>query len=178
VLVTSAFLRGELGYSKVSISRVLSAGIRAYEALEIPMPKLNGKDFVVHYARYIELRKFKRGQSQSDWVWVRRHRVSENAGPTALNRHMPARLDALYKLADKAGEIYRLAHVTMLQAIGEGKVQGLEWMLRVGWPTPDVGTVVRIGQIEGMAHLIPLEPNKSWLVNNRIDLETWNTMYD
>jgi len=51
-------------------------------------------------------------------------------------------------------------------------------MLRVGWLTPDVGTVVRIGQIEGMAHLILLEPNESWLVNNRIDLETWNTMYD
>ena len=45
-------------------------------------------------------------------------------------------------------------------------------MLCVGWPTSDVGTVVRIGQIEGIAHLIPLEPNKSWLVNNRIDLET------
>jgi len=66
----------------------------------------------------------------------------------------------------------------MLQAIGGGKVQGLEGILRVGWPTLDIGTVVRIGQLEGIAHLIPLEPNESWLVNNRIDLEIWNTMYD
>jgi len=132
----------------------------------------------VHHARCTGLRKFRRGQSRSDWVWVRRHRVSEKAGPTALNGHIPARLNTLYKLGDKAGEIYRLAHVTMLQAIGGGKVQGPEGMLRVGWVTPDVGTVVRIRQIEGMAHLIPLEPNESWLVNNRIDLETWNTMYD
>jgi len=66
----------------------------------------------------------------------------------------------------------------MLQARGGGKVQELEGMLHVGWPTPDVGTVVRIGQIQCMAHLIPLEPNESWLVNNRMDLETWNTIYD
>jgi len=91
---------------------------------------------------------------------------------------MPARLNAFYKLGDKAGKIYRLAYVTILQAIGGGKVQGPEGMLCVGWPTPDMGTVVRIGQIEGMAHLIPLESNESWLVNNRIDLETWNTMYN
>jgi len=161
VLATSAFLRGELGYSEVSISRVLSAGIRAYEVLEISVPKLNGEGFVVHNARCTGLRKFRRGQSRSDWVWVRRHWASEKAGPTALNGHIPARLNALYKLGDKAGEIYRLAYVTMLQAIGESKVQGPEGMLHIGWPTPDMDTVVRIGQIEGMAHLIPLESNES-----------------
>jgi len=84
---------------------------------------------------------------------------------------MPTRLNALYKLEDKAGEVYRLAHITMLQAIGGGKVQGPEGILHVSWPTLDVGTVVRIGQIEGIAYLIPLEPNESWLVKNRIDLE-------
>ena len=178
VLATRTFLRGELGYSEVSISRVLSAGIRAYEALEIPVPKLNGEGFVVYHARCTGLRKFRREQSWSDWVWVRKHQASEKAGPTVLNRHMPARLNALYKLGDKAVEIYRLAHVMMLQAIGGGKVEGPEGMLRVGWPTSDVGTVLRIGEIEGMVHLIPLEPNESWLVHNRIDLETWNMMYD
>jgi len=66
VLVTSAFMRGELRYSEVSISRVLSAGIRAYKALEIPMPKLNREGFVVHHARCTGLRKFRRGQSRSD----------------------------------------------------------------------------------------------------------------
>jgi len=66
VLVTSAFLRGELGYSKVRISRVLSAGIQAYKALKIPVPKLNGEGFVVHHARCTGLRKFRREQSQSN----------------------------------------------------------------------------------------------------------------
>ena len=120
--MTSTFFREELGYSEVSISRVLSVGRRAYEALENAMPKLNGEGFVVHHARCTELRKFSRRQSWSDWVWVRRYRAWEKAGPTALNRHMPARLNALYNLGDKAGEIYQLAHLTMLQAMGEDKV--------------------------------------------------------
>jgi hypothetical protein len=51
-------------------------------------------------------------------------------------------------------------------------------MLRVGFPPMAEGMVVPIAKIEGMAHLIPLEPGESWLVNNRVDLETWNTIYD
>jgi len=37
--------------------------------------------------------------------------------------------------------------------------------------------MVRIADIEGMAHVIPLEKGKLWLVNNRIDLITWNELY-
>jgi len=51
-------------------------------------------------------------------------------------------------------------------------------MLRVGFPATIEGMVVSIAKIKGMAHLIPLEPGESWLANNRIDLETWNTIYD
>ena len=38
--------------------------------------------------------------------------------------------------------------------------------------------VVRIIDVEGMAHLIPVDPNKLYLVNNRIDMDTWNDIYD
>ena len=68
--------------------------------------------------------------------------------------------------------------MTMLQCVGGTSLQGAEGMLRVGWPTRNNSVVVKIAQIEGMAHLIPLEPGTSWLGNNRIDLETWNTMYN
>ena len=70
-----------------------------------------------------------------------------------------------------------MAHMTLLQCIGGHVVQGVEGMLRVGLSTsPEV--VVLISKIEGIAHLIPLEPKRTWLVNNRIDLETWNMLYD
>ena len=37
--------------------------------------------------------------------------------------------------------------------------------------------IIRIGDIEGMAHVIPLDPERLWLVNNRIDFRTWNQLY-
>ena len=62
--------------------------------------------------------------------------------------------------------------MTRVQYIGGTAGQGVEGMLRVRFQRKDEGEVVMIAQIEGMAHLIPLEPGESWLVNNRIDLET------
>ena len=68
--------------------------------------------------------------------------------------------------------------MTLLQCIGGTALQGVEGMLYVAFPTTAEGMVVTIAKIEGIAHLIPLEPRESWLVNNRIDLEIWNTIYD
>ena len=51
-------------------------------------------------------------------------------------------------------------------------MEGAEGMLCVGIPTPAQGVIVCIANIEGLVHLIPLEPGQSWLVNNRIDIDT------
>ena len=37
--------------------------------------------------------------------------------------------------------------------------------------------MIRIADIEGIAHLLEMEADKVWLVNNRIDLTTWNELY-
>jgi len=57
-------------------------------------------------------------------------------------------------------------------------VLGAEGMLSVGWGTREESVVVSIAKIEDMAQLIPLDPGETWLVNNRIDLETWDSLYD
>ena len=36
--------------------------------------------------------------------------------------------------------------------------------------------IIHIGDMEGMAHLIPIGTGV-WLVNNRIDFSTWNELY-
>ena len=51
-------------------------------------------------------------------------------------------------------------------------------MLRVRWSTLEESIVVPIVKVEHMAHLIPLEPGESWLMNNRIHLVTWDALYD
>jgi len=36
--------------------------------------------------------------------------------------------------------------------------------------------VVRIADVEGMPHLIGVKQGSLWLLNNRIDLNTWNEL--
>ena len=38
--------------------------------------------------------------------------------------------------------------------------------------------VISIRDIEGMAHLIPIDIEKLYLMNNQIDMHTWNDIYD
>jgi len=87
-------------------------------------------------------------------------------------------LKALFKLQSKEGLVYRLANVSLLQCISGNAVPGVEGMLPVGWSTWEEMIVVLIVKVERMAHLIPLKPGERWLVNNRIDLETWDALYD
>jgi len=53
---------------------------------------------------------------------------------------------------------------------------GPEGMVRVR--TPLKNHLVCIGDIEGMAHLITIYPDNLYLVNNRIDVNTWNEIHD
>ena len=37
--------------------------------------------------------------------------------------------------------------------------------------------IIRIGHIEGIAHVIPLDPSPLWLHNNKIDFNNGNEVY-
>ena len=62
--------------------------------------------------------------------------------------------------------------MTLLNCVVGTALQGAEGILRVGFTTRRAGVIIPIAKIEGITHLIPLEPEQSWLVNNRIDIET------
>ena len=77
-IAMKVFLTWEVKGSNSDIQRLLDGDIRAYRWLEIPVARLSGEGYVVHYARCTGLNMF-RGQKRSDWVWVRRHRASDVA---------------------------------------------------------------------------------------------------
>ena len=165
----------ELRGTNSDTERLLDHEIGAYGALQIPVPKLSDQGFVLHLARCSIEKRFQ-GTKRNDWVWVRRHSAMDTAPAGILNGRIPGRLDALFKLVSK-GLVYRLSYVTVLNCVGGAALHRAEGMLRVGFTTREAGVIIPIAKIEGVAHLIPLEPEKSWLVNNRIDVETWNTLY-
>ena len=44
--------------------------------------------------------------------------------------------------------------------------------------TPMNNHVINIHDLEGMAHLIPIDMEKLYLVNNWIDIHPWNNIHD
>ena len=90
---------------------------------------------------------------------------------------VPAQLNSLFKLQDTLDNtIYQLAHVLVLSVVGSPMPSGPEGMVPVG--TLIKNYVIGITDIEGMAHPIPLEPGKLYLINNRIDVHRWNHIHD
>ena len=70
-----------------------------------------------------------------------------------LNRHIPVRLDALFKLTSKV-VVYQLADMTLLYCVGGTELQGIELMLRIVFTTHRASVVIPIAIIERIGHLI------------------------
>ena len=99
--------------------------------------------------------------------------MSDNTGTRTCNWWLVERLNALFRLRSRE-TVHRGTYVTPLQFLGGATVQSVEGTLHAGWPKDVERIVVIIAVIEEIVHLIPLETEKRWLVDNRIDLESWN----
>jgi len=65
----------------------------------------------------------------------------------------------------------------MLTSVNSGRLSGLHGLVTVQMMEDTRGfTILDIGTILGLAHLIP-EEDRHWLVNRRIDLRTFNEVY-
>ena len=75
---------------------------------------------------------------------------------------------------------HRLAVVKLLRPINEGVADPydtLVWVQKRVYKNPvKAYMTVNIRSVLGMAHLVGYGVGK-WLVNNRIDLKTWNEIY-
>jgi len=75
--------------------------------------------------------------------------------------------------------VYEVAFIRLLQVKGSRRPHSEEGMKRMEWIDSERSVhFIRISDMEGMAHLIPLEKDEVWLVNNRIDFNTWNELYE
>ncbi|KAF8432902.1 hypothetical protein BGX38DRAFT_1276397 [Terfezia claveryi] len=126
-----------------------------YNTLAIPVPQFQGDRESIHRVRWTGKEGF-RGWDKASADW----------------------LEGLFNVHDETWKVYEVALVVLLHLRGPAKPSGEEGMiwveLREEWKRTHM---IQIADIEGMAHLIPLETGKTWLVNNRIDLNTWNKLY-
>jgi len=97
----------------------------------------------------------------------------------ALRGRLPAKLVALLKIMDPRSDdtVYRVASVQLLTPVNSVRQSDLHGLVTVQMREDTRGiTIVDIGTIRGLAHLIP-EEDRRWLVNSRIDLRTFNEVY-
>ncbi|KAF8432169.1 hypothetical protein BGX38DRAFT_1263292 [Terfezia claveryi] len=79
-----------------------------------------------------------------------------------LDRRMVGQLEGLFSVHDETRKVYEVALVVLLRLRGPAKPSGEEGMIRVELREEWKRThVIRIADIEGMAHLIPLETGKT-----------------
>jgi len=119
--------------------------------------------------------RFWNQESRNDWVWVQ---AGSEEMYGALRGRLPAKLVALFKIRDCSQDtVRRLAGVQMLSPENSGRPSDIHSLVTVQLrEDAREFTLVDIGTILGLAHLIP-EGDRRWLVNSRIDLRTFNEIY-
>jgi len=114
--------------------------------------------------------------SRNDWVWVRAGKEDMDG---ALRGRLPAKLVALFKIRDCRFEdrVRRLHGIQFVSVVNSGRISDVHSLVTVQMKEDAREfTVVDIGTILGLAHLIP-EGDRRWIVNSRINLRTFNEVY-
>ena len=163
--------------SPPTLEKVAQYRAHYYNTLSVPVMQFQGDGEVIHQVRWTGKKGFRRRrEARADWVWVRRReRVPIDLQIGQLDGKIVGRLQGLFSVQGEMGKVHEVALVELLRLRGPAKPCGEEGMIRV-----EQGKglhIVRIGDIEGRVHLIPLEAGRIWLVNNRIDLTSWNELY-
>jgi hypothetical protein len=149
-----------------------------FNQLVVAVPVFQQPDlYDLHNIRTTGTRLFRKKMPRNDWVWV----LVSNNNNGDLGDRLPGLLKGLFKIRDPIDkQCYRLAIVEVLQPVDEGKADAFDTLIRVKRRTlktaGGVDWVVNIRSILGIAHLMPYGEDQ-WLVNNRIDIKTWNDVY-
>ena len=152
-----------------------------FNMLEVAVPVFQDPDsYTMHNRRCTGEGLFRGGNPRNDWVWVE---VGEGLGETGdLRGRLPGQLRGRFKLRDPGNVIvsHRLAVVELLRPMNGGVADPYDTLVRVRkrvYKNPAKAYMtVNIRSVLGMAHLVEYGEGK-WLVNNRIDLKTWNEIY-
>jgi len=157
------------------------ACVEVFHSLRIDVPTFQSTEYCTHVARATGIKKFRDREPRSDWVWVRRRNPYDDEPEGGLRGRIPARLNMILKLRIQnlgAESVFKLCHCTLTESVSGNYPTQEEGMITLQWKRCQGNVVVDMSRIEGVAHLVPIEPEGRWLHNNRIDLKAWNEIYD
>jgi len=156
---------------------LVSLPVELLTQLEIPLLAFQEAEiYDIHRPRCTAALNFRNHGSHIDCVWVRAG-TQDMYG--ALRGHLPAMLVALFKIRDYRclDQVRRLAGLQFVSAVNSGRISDVHSLVTVQMKEDAREfTLVDIGTILGLAHLIP-EGDRRWIVNSRIKLRTFNEVY-
>ena len=156
---------------------LLMLPIELMTQLEIPVVAFQESDvYDIHRARCTGSGLLRNHASRNDCVEIQ---TGDDQTYGALRGRLPARLVALFKIRHHTNHdtVHRLAAVQYMSVVNHGCPSDVHGLVTVQLSdTAQEFTIIDIGTILGLAHLIP-ETDRRWLVNNRIDLRTFNEIY-
>ena len=156
---------------------LMDSPLEAFYTLQVPVKTLNNDRHLLYRIRCTGLELFRHQDPRHDSIFVGSRPPSAQTTPGSLDGRVPAQLNAVFQLQDPYPKTLNcLAHISLFQVIGSQNPNGPEGIPRVR--TLTTNHIIQISDIEGMGHLIPVEPDKIYLVNNRIDQHTWNDIHD
>jgi len=141
--------------------------VQGFTGVVIPIPDQDVAEqntYKVQHIRSTGKKSWRGKGGRRDLVWVNIEGMkldlrTRNGRVESLNGRLPAFLNALFNGRRRDGALYKLAHVSLLQVVGNPTPHGPEGMSVVEeW----IGghKVVLIRCLEGAAHLVPLEPSR------------------
>jgi len=159
-----------------------------YHGIKVQVEGLDGER-ISQMCRCTGSQSWRRGDRRNDWVWVKQ-RPGRCYG--ALNRRLPWQLQRQFtiKLLNEDGAFVEywlaLAHTTIPG--NPGNLDPVSKLVQVRKAPAVVALqVFSVGNIVGCAHVIPEiatssktgdGQNERWIVNNHLDLATWNDVYN
>jgi len=151
-----------------------SLSVELLTQLEIPVLAFQETEiYDIHRAPCTGALNFRNQGGRNDWLWVRAG-TEDMYG--ALRGCLPAKLVALFKIRDYRCKD-RVRHLTGIQFVSDvnsGWISDVHSLVTVQMKKDArESTVVDIGTIVALAHLIP-DGDQRWIVNSRIDLRTFN----
>jgi len=168
-----------LAVGAVSLAEVARFPTHYYTKLTVPVAQFQVEGIQRHNVWWTAGQPFRRlGKPRADCVWVR-HRGRTKAANRELDGKIVGKLEGLFSVRDRIDMMHEVALVSLISLRASSKPGGEEGMVRMG--RGNAGRKLRImpiGDIEGMAHLIGLKQDSLWLVNNQIDLNSWNELFD
>ena len=163
----------------VSLAEIGRFPTHYYTKQSVAMAQFQGEGVQTHNVWCIAGKAFRKmGKLRNDWVWVRR-RGKSKAANGELDGRIVGKPGGLFSMWDHVNKVHEVVLVLLLSVRGSRKLGGDKGMVRMECRnTGKELRIMQIGDIEGMAYLIGLKRDRVWLVNNRIDLNTWNELYD